>query len=99
MSEKTITQKIEEHFAVEGGEWLFERGKVKEGKLIKEAYHRIKTLQRRLRFSDEENRKLRADSYSKARELSEREQSVEKKEQAFRSRLGYLQEFIDYYKT
>jgi hypothetical protein len=99
MAEKTITQKIEEHFAVEEGEWLFERGKVKEGKLIKEAYHMIKDLQRELAIAIRQNRKLAADSHSAAAKLAEREQNVENNEKLFQSRLNYLQEFIDYHKT
>ena len=44
--QKNIEQRIREHYCVAGGEWLIEKGKVKEAKLLKEAVERIEQIAR-----------------------------------------------------
>jgi len=43
---KEVEDKIREYYLSEDGEWLVEKGKMREARLLKEAYHRIKYLKR-----------------------------------------------------
>ena len=55
-----IEEKIREYYLSEDGEWLVEKGKVKEARLLKEAVERITTL-RRWRYQEGiENERLRS---------------------------------------
>ncbi len=48
MAEKTVEQRIRELYCAEGSEWLVEKGKVKEARLLKEAHHEIVRLKKEL---------------------------------------------------
>jgi uncharacterized protein (DUF3084 family) len=41
---KTVEDRIREHYQVANGEWLVEKGRVKEARLLKEAAERIDSL-------------------------------------------------------
>ena len=44
MTNKTVEERIREHYQVKNGEWLVEKNKVKEARLLKEAVERIDVL-------------------------------------------------------
>jgi hypothetical protein len=46
MTDKLIEHRIREHYVSENGEWLVEKGKVKEARLLKEACETIEQLRR-----------------------------------------------------
>ena len=47
---KTIEEEIREYYLSSDGEWLVEKGKVKEARMLKKAYERIKEQQSTISF-------------------------------------------------
>lgn len=41
-----VEERIKKHYYVDGGDWLVEKGKLTEARLLKEAYHRIISLKK-----------------------------------------------------
>jgi urease accessory protein UreF len=97
MAEKTVEQRIRELYCAEGGEWLVEKGKVKEARLLKEAYHKIMCLKKELSHANNTARHYEAISRQKEKTIAEREKEVEMGEARLKNRMQYLQEFIDYF--
>ena len=97
MAEKTVEQRIRELYCAEGGEWLVEKGKVKEARLLKEAHHEIVRLKKELSRANNTAMQYAAISRKKERTLAEREKEVEMGEARLKNRMQYLQEFIDYF--
>lgn len=87
MTDKAIELRIREYYVADTGEWLVEKGKVKEAKLLKEACETIERLRRenaRLwQTSHEESRK----AYDKAQELEKREKNIADTETRLRERI------------
>ena len=57
MSKLNIQERIREYYCTGNGEWLMEKGKVKEARLLKEACERIETLENRLGLAYEKEQK------------------------------------------
>jgi hypothetical protein len=51
---KLIEEKISELYCIQGDTWIVEKGKVKEGRLLKEAHDEIVSLRRRLSRAEHE---------------------------------------------
>lgn len=83
MSEKTVEVRIREHYCAENGEWLVDKGKVKEARLLKEAYHRIQSLKNDVGmygnwYTDEKNKRI-----SLEKDLEQREKTLSDREARF----------------
>ena len=89
-----IETRIRQHYCAENREWLVEKGKVKEAKLLKEACLKLEAQGRELG-------KLRDEKYSgswniskKERELEEREKKIVEREERFESRkASFIRDF------
>ena len=78
-----IETRIREHYCAENGEWLVEKGKVKEAKLLKEACLTIEML-RKQNTNFWQNQHA---AYLKNQELEKREKAVEESERRLRERM------------
>tara|TARA_B110000503_G_scaffold67023_1_gene105110 strand:- start:262 stop:585 length:324 start_codon:yes stop_codon:yes gene_type:complete len=75
MSDKLIETRIRQHYVAEDGEWLVEKGKVKEAKMLKEACETVVEL--RKSYNTSENA-----YYRKLTEFNKRERAVKEREEA-----------------
>jgi hypothetical protein len=81
-----IETRIRQHYCADNGEWLVEKGKVKEAKLLKEACEAIEKLRRHYETSERNYHRLMMDTSKKGRELDEREKRIEERETRFEER-------------
>ena len=86
MTDKTVEQRIREHYTAQNGEWLVEKGKVKEAKLLKEACIKLEQQGRELSKLREEKHRKQWENYDKQRELDKREKAIEERENRFEER-------------
>jgi uncharacterized membrane-anchored protein YhcB (DUF1043 family) len=82
----SIETRIRQHYCADNGEWLVEKGKVKEAKLLKEACEAIEKLRRHYAQSEQNYYCLMMDTNKKQRELDEREKRIEERETRFEDR-------------
>lgn len=87
MTDKSIEARIREHYVADSGEWLVEKGKVKEAKLLKEACEAIELLRRQYATSEQNYHRRTQEVYTKGRELEEREKTLEQREKFLRDRI------------
>lgn len=89
-----IQTRIRNHYQAESGEWLVEKGKVKEARLLKEACEAIESLKRANRKLENEYYEMLRKTYSKERELADREKEIAEREQRFEDRkTSFIREF------
>jgi hypothetical protein len=89
-----IETRIRQHYCAENGEWLVEKGKVKEAKLLKEACLTIEAARRELAKLRDEKHSGSWNNIKKERELEEREKNIVEREQKFEERKA---SFIDHF--
>ena len=75
MTDKSIETRIRQHYVAESGEWLVEKGKVKEAKMLKEACETIVELRKSYKTAENAY-------YGKLGEFSKRERVVKEREKA-----------------
>jgi chaperonin cofactor prefoldin len=96
MTVKSIESRIREYYVSESGEWLVEKGKVKEAKLLKEACETIEWLRRQNNLqwqqAQEAGRKLR----EREDAITAREKTVEQSEKSLRDRLESVRTSMEY---
>ena len=94
MTTKTVEERIREHYTAQNGEWLVEKGKVKEAKLLKEACIKLEQQGRELQKLLEEKHHEHWKNYNKQRELEKREKIIAEREQRFEERkASFIKEF------
>lgn len=81
-----IETRIRQHYCADNGEWLVEKGKVKEAKLLKEACESIEKLRRQYAESERLYWNLLKSTEEKKRELDKREKTIEERELRFEDR-------------
>jgi hypothetical protein len=81
-----IEVRIRQHYCADNGEWLVEKGKVKEAKLLKEACEVIEKLRRHYETSERNYYRMMMDTSKKERELEEREKRIVERETRFEDR-------------
>lgn len=87
MTDKMIEHKIREHYVAENGEWLVEKGKVKEAKLLKEACEAIERLRRANVRLDQEVYRSQQENWKKRQEIENRARDLEALEKRLQARL------------
>lgn len=94
MTDRAIEARIREHYQADNGEWLVEKSKVKEAKLLKEACEAIERLRRQYVTSEQNYYRLMQETAAKRRELEEREKTIEKREARFEERkASFIRDF------
>lgn len=94
MTDKSIEARIREHYVSDNGEWLVEKGKVKEARLLKEACETIERLRRQYASSENNYFRLMRDTAEKERTLSEREKQIAEREARFEDRkASFIRDF------
>ena len=89
-----VEERIREHYTAQNGEWLVEKGKVKEAKLLKEACLKLEAQGRELSKLREEKSSGFWHNIKKERELEEREKKVAEREQRFEQRkISFINDF------
>ncbi len=86
MTDKLIEARIREHYVSENGEWLVEKGKVKEARLLKEACETVERLRRKCSASESNYFRLLSDAAKRERDLDEREKEIAERESRFEAR-------------
>ena len=92
MTTKLIEEQIRQHYTAQNGEWLVEKGKVKEAKLLKEACLYIEAARRELAKLREEKHSGHWQNIAKERALEDREKTIAEREKRFEERKA---SFID----
>ena len=87
MADKTIETRIREHYVAETGEWLVEKGKVKEAKMLKEACETIERLCKQYKTSESNYYNLMMNTIKRERDVEAREKLLEQNEKRLRDRL------------
>lgn len=94
MTDKRIEARIREHYVSENGEWLVERGKVKEARLLKEACETIEKLRQQYASSERNYHRLLADTSKRERDIEEREKAIAAREARFEERkTSFIRDF------
>jgi hypothetical protein len=94
MTDKTIEARIREHYVSDNGEWLVEKGKVKEARLLKEACETIERLRREIAVSERNYYRMLRSTNDKEHNLAEREKLVEERETKFEARkASFIRDF------
>ena len=75
MSDKLIETRIRQHYVAEDGEWLVEKGKVKEAKMLKEACETIEKIRKGHKTAENAY-------YNKLWDFNKRERAVKEREEA-----------------
>lgn len=89
-----IETRIRQHYCADNGEWLVEKGKVKEAKLLKEACESIEKLRRQYAESERLYWNLLKSTEEKKRELDKREKTIEERESRFEDRkASFIRDF------
>ena len=97
MATKSVEERIREHYTAQNGEWLVEKGKVKEAKLLKEACIKLERQSRELEKLHEEKRNKHWENYDRQRELEKREKKIAEREQRFEERkASFIQHFEEW---
>jgi NDP-sugar pyrophosphorylase family protein len=95
---KLIEEQIREHYTAQNGEWLVEKGKVKEAKLLKEACLTLEATRRELSKLREEKHNGFWQNITKERELQDREKQIAERETRFEDRkasfIKHFQEWV-----
>lgn len=89
-----IETRIRQHYCADNGEWLVEKGKVKEAKLLKEACETIEKLRRQYTESERLYWNLLKSTEEKKRELDKREKIIAERETRFEERkASFIRDF------
>ena len=89
-----IETRIRQHYCADNGEWLVEKGKVKEAKLLKEACETIEKLRRQYAVSEQNYYRMMMDTRKKERDLVEREKHIAGRETRFEERkASFIRDF------
>lgn len=96
MTEKSIETRIREHYQSDNGEWLVEKNKVKEARLLKEACETIESLRRENTNLWTSNLKHSRDYSDKLKELESREKKIVQQEEQLEHRLRSVMQSIEY---
>jgi uncharacterized protein (DUF3084 family) len=89
-----IENRIREHYCSANGEWLVEKGKVKEAKLLKEACEVIEQLRRGYAQSEQNYYRMMMDTSKKQSEIAEREKRIAAREEKFEARkASFIRDF------
>jgi len=96
MTEKSIETRIREHYQSDSGEWLVEKNKVKEARLLKEACETIERLRRENTNLWTSNLKQGRDYSDKLKDLESREKKIVQQEEQLEHRLRSVMQGIEY---
>ena len=89
-----IETRIRQHYQAANGEWLVEKGKVKEAKLLKEACETIEKLRRQYNNSERLYWEILTKTNAKKHELAEREKRIAEREARFEDRkASFIRDF------
>lgn len=91
---KPVEERIREHYTAQNGEWLVEKGKVKEAKLLKEACIKLEQQGRALEKLNDEKWNKQWENVDRSRELDKREKALEELEKRLQNRLNSLFEDV-----
>lgn len=90
-----IEARIRQHYCAENGEWLIEKGKVKEAKLLKEACETIESLRKevsqywRSKLNDSEEQQ------KNVKKLEQQEMLIKNQRESLNSRINNLIETLE----
>jgi hypothetical protein len=89
-----IETRIRQHYCADNGEWLVEKGKVKEAKLLKEACETLEKLRRQYETSERNYYRMMMDTSKKERDIAEREKHIAERETRFEDRkASFIRDF------
>lgn len=96
MTDKSIEARIREHYVSDNGEWLVERGKVKEARLLKEACQAIEKLRLQYAASERNYYRRTMDICIRERDVETREKIVLESENRLRGRIESAKKELTY---
>tara|TARA_B110000503_G_scaffold38388_1_gene63031 strand:- start:456 stop:773 length:318 start_codon:yes stop_codon:yes gene_type:complete len=96
MSDKSIETRIRQHYVAESGEWLVEKGKVKEAKMLKEACETIVGLRKSYKTAENAYYGKLSDFSKRERAVGDREKAVAENEERLRSRIEQAKQSLDF---
>ncbi|MDB4323450.1 hypothetical protein N9949_02135 [Akkermansiaceae bacterium] len=96
MDTKSIENRIRQHYVADSGEWLVEKGKVKEAKLLKEACETIERLRKDYKTSEYAYYSKLTEFNKRERAVKEREKAVAENEERLRNRIEQTKDSLDF---
>ena len=96
MTDKSIETRIRQHYVAESGEWLVEKGKVKEAKMLKEACETIVELRKSYKTSENAYYSKLNDFSKRERVVKEREKAVAENEERLRNLIVGTKQSLDF---
>ena len=100
MPEKNIEEQIRDYYQANNGEWLVEKGKVKEAKLLKQAVERIDSLKNNVRYFSNRCKELEYSIHEKIaariNELNEREENIRRRENDLKRKIENAKQALSY---
>jgi hypothetical protein len=97
---KTVEQEIRDYYLADNGEWIVEKGKMKEAKLLKQAVQRIESLKNELNWFSKKNlefENLIEDKIaSRRKDLNIREEALRKRENELNRRIDDAVKALSY---
>lgn len=94
MADKSIEARIREHYVAENGEWLVEKGKVKEARLLKEACETVEKLRTQYAASERNYYRLMTSTSQRERDVEAREKALAECELRFEARkASFIRDF------
>ena len=85
-----VKEDIRKHYLSGDGEWLVEKGKVKEARLLKRAYERINQLEKDVRYWSSQFTKAGNDSKEAQKKLMEQDEAIQKGKRRLLNDIEYL---------
>jgi hypothetical protein len=100
MTDKTIEEQIREYYLAGNGEWLVEKGKVKEAKLLKQAVERIDGLKNNLKYFSnrctELENSINEKISARRKELDDREEKLLRRENVLTQKIANAKKALSY---
>lgn len=87
MADKTIEEQIRDHYQAGNGEWLIEKGKVKEARFLKAATERIQTLKQDSQQNWRMYRTVCDERNNLLKDIELREKAIAQREKLFNQRV------------
>ena len=96
MTDKSIETRIRQHYVAESGEWLVEKGKVKEAKMLKEACETIVELRKGQKTAENAYYNKLWDFNKRERAIADREKAVAENEERLRNLIVGTKQSLDF---
>lgn len=94
---KPVEDRIVEHYKGEDGNWIVEKGKVTEAKLLKEAVFRIRDIKNTSQYFSAKYRELQNELNEREEAIRIREEKLKRRQTTFKNTMNSVQALVSDY--